>query len=198
MRNKPDHYSLRAKKEGYLARSVYKLLEIDKKFSLIKKGQNILDLGAAPGSWCQYTQKKMQKTGHITAVDLKPLMFVWDKKIITFIQGSFLENDVSDRITDNGPYDLILSDAAPSTSGNRFIDTQRSLELVRNIVALSDRNLKEGGNLTVKIFQGGEENLVIEELKKTFQKVKIFKPEASRKESFEVFLIAISKRTKPN
>ena len=189
MRDKPDHYSLQAQKEGYPARSVYKLKEIDEKFRIIKKGSNIIDIGASPGSWTIYVCRKLNGTGNIIAVDLKALDTGINFRNLKFFKDDAFSRSFQETAVKTGPFDSVISDAAPSTTGNRTVDTCRSYNLAEDVLNFALKNLKSGGNLVIKIFQGGDEHQLLDVMKDSFNTAKIFKPKASRKESFEVFLI---------
>ncbi len=201
-----DFWSLKAKKEGYPARSVYKLKEIDEKFSLIPKISDrrrsrfhILDLGAAPGSWSLYALRKLNGAGFLTAVDLSPLSRqydhgLFDSENFRFFQGDITDSNLKADIRGNGPYDLILSDAAPATTGVRTIDAERSLELVEAVSDYAEAYLSGQGALVVKVFQGGGEREVLLKLRKRFATVKTFKPVSCRSESFETYFVALGKR----
>lgn len=189
MRDKPDHYSLQAQREGYPARSVYKLKEIDEKFRIIKKGSNILDIGASPGSWTLYVCRKLKGAGTITAVDLKALAPGLKCSNLKFFKDDAFSKSFQETAVKTGPYDAVISDAAPSTTGNRTVDTGRSYNLAEDVLNFALKNLKSGGNLVIKIFQGGDEHQLIDIMRTEFKVAKIFKPKASRKESFEVFLV---------
>lgn len=190
-----DHYAIRAKKEGYLARSVYKLEEIDAKYSIISPGKHILDIGAAPGSWTQYCLKKIGKYGFITAVDLHSLKTSIPDGRGIFIKGDFFSPEYQEAIAHHGPYDSIISDAAPATTGNRTVDTGRSYTLVSDIIANINHLINENGSVVFKLFQGGDEQQLMEQLKEFCRTVKLFKPKASRSESFEIFLVGKQWRT---
>ena len=183
-----DYYAIKAKKEGYPARSVYKLMEIQQKFKIIDKSSGILDIGAAPGSWSLYILKEL-KSGFLVSVDIVPMEINYKGDNFTFLQGDAFSEETLAKIKEKGPYKTILSDAAPSTTGNRTVDTERSLQLVESVIALAEKTLSPGGSLVVKIFQGGGEKKVMEQMKKMFKAVKIFKPDAVRKISFETYLI---------
>ena len=194
---KPDFWSLKAKKEGYPARSVYKLEEIVSKFNLIKKGGSgvagtprILDIGAAPGSWSLWILRHLGGTGRLDAVDIQDLGITPKDTNFTFIKGSILDEAVRARLREAGPYALVVSDAAPNTTGNRLVDQGRSEELVESVMGLALEVLSPGGSLVMKIFQGGEEKRLITELKRRFAQARGFKPEACRAISFETYLIA--------
>ncbi|MFW5747581.1 MAG: RlmE family RNA methyltransferase [bacterium] len=189
MRDKSDHYTLRAKKEGYPARSVYKLEEIQRKYNLITPGMNVLDLGAAPGSWSLFVLKKLGGRGSVTAVDLCPAKTLAGRGKVFPIRGDFTDPEIRKRIAERGPYDCILSDAAPATTGNRTVDTGRSYTLAAVILDIVAGMLRPGGSSAIKIFQGGDERELLERMRKMFDSARQIKPKASRKESFEVFLI---------
>lgn len=189
MRDKPDHYTLRAKKEGYPARSVYKLEEIQRKYNLITPGMNVLDLGAAPGSWSLFVLKELGGRGSVTAVDLCPLNALAGCGEALPIRGDFTDPEIRERIAERGPYDCILSDAAPATTGNRTVDTGRSYTLAAGILDIVSGMLRPGGSSAIKLFQGGDERELVERMRKMFDSARQMKPKASRKESFEVFLI---------
>jgi 23S rRNA (uridine2552-2'-O)-methyltransferase len=197
---KPDFWALKAKKEGYPARSVYKLEEIVAKFRLMKKtgsqdsagssGPKILDIGAAPGSWSLWILRKLAGSGKLAAVDIQDLGIAPPDPNFTFIKGSILDEAVRARLRELGPYTLVVSDAAPNTTGNRLVDQSRSEELVESVMGLGLEVLAPGGSLVMKIFQGGEEKRLITALKGHFTQARAFKPEACRAISFETYLVA--------
>ncbi|MBC8452736.1 MAG: RlmE family RNA methyltransferase [Spirochaetes bacterium] len=189
-RSQPDYFSLKAKKEGYPARSVYKLEEIQQKFTIIRPGNSVLDIGAAPGSWTLFTHQKLLKgKGRIVSVDLKPLSLNPIPENVTVFTGDAFTSEMLKNLGDLGPYDAIISDAAPSTTGARTVDCIRSQNLAEAIISIVPTHLKTGGNLVIKIFQGGGEQEILFAMKKMFAKVKTFKPKACRNDSFELFLI---------
>ncbi len=189
----PDFYAVRAKKEGYPARSVYKLEEIQTKFHIIHKGGRLLDIGAAPGSWTLYALKLLQGSGFITAVDLNPLSVANLPKNAIFLQGDVTHTEIQERLADHGPYDLVMSDAAPHTTGNRTVDAGRSFQLVWDILDVASRLLRPQGSVVVKIFQGGDEKQILERLREEYATAKAFKPKASRKVSIETYCIGLGK-----
>ena len=191
---KPDYWSQKAFSEGYPARSVYKLKEIDEKFGMIKKNYTVLDLGAAPGSWTTFLLRKMEGTGKVVSCDLNPLSKSVKGENLTFLQGDLNAPDVRKTIKDNGPYDLVVCDAAPKTTGNRTVDTARSEQLVEMAVWYAQAMLKTGGNFAVKIFQNGDQQKILKSMREIFTSAKGFKPEACRSESFETYLIGINKK----
>lgn len=192
----PDFWASKARKEGYPARSVYKLEEIDKRFHIVRRGMRILDLGAAPGSWSLYAMKALAGSGSVTAVDLKVISLpaLLRQGGFRFMRADLLAESTCTALGDGGPYDLVLSDAAPDTTGNRTVDTERSAALVRGVVAIADRLLTPGGRLVVKLFQGGEERDILAAMRERFGTARNFKPKASRDNSFEVYCIGVDFR----
>lgn len=194
-RDKADSYTQRAHREGYPARSVYKLEEINSTHRLIKPGDSVLDVGAAPGSWTLYTHRELIKgRGKIVSVDLNPLSLDPIPPTVISFTGDAFSKEIRGKLVEEGPYDAIISDAAPMTTGNRIVDTTRSEYLAEQVVLLAKEQLKEHGNMVVKIFQGGGEQEVLKSMREIFQKAKAFKPKASRDDSFEIFLVGLDKK----
>ena len=191
MRRYQDHYAKKAKSGGYPARSVYKLEEIQKRFSILKPGMKVLDLGASPGSWSIYAAKIVGPKGSIVAVDIQDRIAPVSGTSFFFIHGDMHDSGIIQEISRHGPYDCIMSDAAPSTTGNRTVDTARSEALVESAIAYCDKLLVTRGSLVVKLFQGGAQQQVFAEIQRRFETAKRFKPTSSRKESFEVFCVGI-------
>jgi 23S rRNA (uridine2552-2'-O)-methyltransferase len=197
-----DFWSKKAAEDGYPARSVYKLEEIDKKFGLLPNGRvtagrqktplKALDLGAAPGSWSLYLLRKTARlpcgSFVLTACDLTPL----SNAVVPdfFLRGDMTDDNTKAALLERGPYSLVLSDAAPATSGNRSLDTLRSLALAEAAFFYAEKGLEKGGSFIVKIFQGGETASFLNKLKPLFATVKTFKPKACRPSSFETYCIA--------
>lgn len=190
-RSRPDHFSIKAKQEGYPARSVFKLQEIDRKHGILKKGYRVLDIGAAPGSWSMWTAEKVGPKGSVTAVDLKECAIPARYTNVTVLQGDAFSPAVGKLLEPSAPFDVILSDAAPATTGNRTVDTARSAALAEQCIAAAGSLLRGGGSLVFKLFQGGEEQQLMQKLRELFASVKTFKPKSSRKDSFEIFFIGI-------
>ena len=197
---KPDFWAQKAKKDGYPARSVYKLEEIDTKFKLIKKNMHILDVGAAPGSWSLWVLRQFEKldpagTGasSLVAVDLSDLAIPETAKGFRFFKGDIFSAAVQANLTEGGAFDLILSDAAPSTTGNSMVDTARSEELVDCVIDLCRKHLKPGGSLVCKFFIGGGQQEMLAQCKALFKTARTYKPEACRASSFETYLIGLQK-----
>ena len=213
---KPDHWQLLARKEGYPARSVYKLKEMDEKFGLLKNSRNtasntgfrILDIGASPGSWSLYVLRKMGGSGSgakdfakgfLAAVDLAPLSREFDKGLFDgdnffFVQGDFTDAAILEKISSKGPYSLIISDAAPATTGSHTVDSARSLELAEAVTDCAEKTLNPGGSLLIKVFQGGDVAGLLKRFKTLFAVAKSFKPKACRSESFETYFIGTGKK----
>jgi len=191
MRSKPDHYTIRAKKEGYPARSVYKLKELDEKLQLLPKSGRILDIGAAPGSWSLYARRRGKGRLRIIAVDLQEIRIAPDPETTLLIQGDVFSEEVLQQLRSEAPFDCIMSDAAPATSGNRTVDCGRSSSLVEGILSLAPDLLARGGSLVMKIFQGGQEKHILSKMHEEFTTARMIKPKACRNESFETFLIGL-------
>jgi 23S rRNA (uridine2552-2'-O)-methyltransferase len=249
---KPDFWSLKAQKEGYPARSVYKLQEIDKKFAFFTSscgggsgggpgrgsggtyGLRALDLGAAPGSWSLYILRRYGSRGSgnqaggpaeraedpaettedpaagpadlpgrggffLAAADLLPLprrhdRGLFDRRDFFFVQGDFTADPVREELIRRGPYTAVVSDAAPATTGNRSVDTLRSLALAEEALGCAEQCLAPGGNLAVKVFQGNAAAL-LKRLRESFTIVKSFKPGACRSGSFETYYIGLGKKS---
>ncbi len=188
-----DKWAELAKKKGYPARSVFKLMEIQEKFKIIKPGYKVLDLGASPGSWSQFVCEIIGPQGHAVGVDLEPVKF--KSNLFTFLQKDVFEL-TEDELKSLGfsEFDLILSDMAPKTTGIQIRDHIQSVELTLRALELAKNLLRKGGTLLVKIFDGPEFPKVRKEFEKIFQSVKILKPKATRKGSKELFLLALNKK----
>ncbi|MDD2232309.1 MAG: RlmE family RNA methyltransferase [Sphaerochaetaceae bacterium] len=193
-RDKADSYTQRAHKEGYPARSVYKLEEIQQSCRIMKPGDKVLDVGAAPGSWTLYVHRQILKgKGDIVSVDLNPLNLNPVPPTVTMFVGDAFSKEIRAKLTERGPYDAIISDAAPMTTGNRSVDTSRSEYLAEQVVMLADEQLKPHGNLVIKIFQGGGQEAILKDLRTKYAKAKTLKPKACRSDSFETYLIGLDK-----
>lgn len=194
-RDTADSYTQRAHKEGYPARSVYKLEEIQKANNIVRPGDTVLDVGAAPGSWTLYTHRELLKgQGTIIAVDLNPLKLNPVPPTVTAYVGDAFSKEIRAKLTQHGPFDAIISDAAPMTTGNRTVDTTRSEWLAEQVVFLAEEQLKVHGNLVIKIFQGGGQQQILAKMRTMFAKAKTLKPKACRVDSFEIYLIGLDKK----
>ena len=187
-----DHYTERARKEKYPARSVYKLQEIQRKFHVIKKGHHVLDCGCAPGSWLLYSSQLTGSGGKVVGVDLQPVSIHVPKNAVVHT-GDALSPDEALLAAIGNDYHVVLSDMAPSTTGQKSTDAARSHALCRAALNLAVRVLLPGGSFVSKIFQGEDFQPYRNEVRTCFDKVKIFKPMSSRKASKEIFIIATGK-----
>jgi 23S rRNA (uridine2552-2'-O)-methyltransferase len=187
-----DRFTLAAKQAGYPARSVFKLEEIDRRLRLLKPGMRILDLGAAPGSWTLYAAQKIGKGGKLLAVDLSPIEVPLPQNV-TFVQGDALSLD-NEELATYAPYDVVLSDMAPSTTGNRLGDQTRSFELFMRALAVAEKLAAPGGAFIGKIFMGEDYPNAKKALKKVFVEDRAMKPEGTRASSYELFLIGLGRR----
>lgn len=194
-----DPYVKLAQKEGYRARAAYKLKEIDETFRLIKPGVVVVDLGSAPGAWCQYVRRKLapegaaagELPGTIVAVDLLPMEPV---EGVTFLQGDFRDDAMLQRVDDvlqSRAVDVVLSDMAPNLSGIESADAARIAHLVELALEFAKSHLKPDGALVVKLFHGSGYSQLVQLFKETFRTVKPLKPKASRDKSSETFLVGI-------
>ena len=183
-----DIYVRQSKIEGYRSRAVYKLKEINQKFKILKNGQSILDLGGAPGSWSQYLSKNI-KNAKLLTIDLLEIEEIKDVKII---HGDFTEEKYKNEIKNffNHKIDLVISDMAVNTSGNKNLDAIVTGELALNAMNFSLEVLKINGQFVTKIFMGSSFNEIVSNSKKYFRETNVFKPPSSRKDSKETFIIS--------
>ena len=186
-KQKRDIYVRRAKLEGFRSRAVYKLEEINNKFKFLKNGQTIVDLGGAPGSWSQYLSEKLKNT-KILAIDLLDIKEIENVHII---KGDFNDKIYKNKIKDyfNSKIDLVISDMAVNTTGNKNLDAIVTGELVLEAIDFASNNLKANGQFVSKIFMGSSFNDIVNISKKIFKDTNIFKPQSSRKDSKETFII---------
>jgi len=187
----PDKWAKRAKEEGYLARSAYKLLALDREFHVFRRGDLVLDLGSAPGSWVQVALKKIGERGFVIGVDLEPA------KVGTSVNFAFLRKDIYDADLESElkkiikkPFDAVLSDVAPNTTGQKDVDQWRSHELTLRVFGIVKNELKKNGTAVVKVFEGPDTPEIILLFKESFKRVSMVKPEASIKGSKEVYIVA--------
>jgi 23S rRNA (uridine2552-2'-O)-methyltransferase len=189
-----DHYTRRAREERWLARSVYKLEEIDRKARLLRPGNHVLDLGCYPGSWSQYSVVKVGPKGEVVGVDLKrPDRFSSPR--FRFIEADVLSVDVAWLREQVGTTDLVISDLAPATSGISVTDASRSLELARRALEIALAMLKKGGHFLCKVFEAPEVKAFRAELAEHFARVQTHRPSAVRKASREIYLLAVNRRS---
>ena len=185
-----DPHVRQAQDSGYRSRAVYKLLEIDQKDHLFRKGMTVVDLGAAPGAWSQVAAERVGEGGLVVALDLLEMEPIPGVEII---QGDFREQETLQRLLEilgDRKLDLVLSDMAPNISGMRSVDQPRAMHLVELALDLARQVLRPGGDLLVKLFQGEGSEAFLKELRGTFGKVTIRKPGASRDRSREVYVLA--------
>jgi 23S rRNA (uridine2552-2'-O)-methyltransferase len=189
-----DPYVQRAQAGGWRSRAVFKLIEIDEKERLLRPGMSVVDLGSTPGSWSQYAVKRIQPGGRLIGVDLLPMMGIPG---VEFIQGDFREDNVLDQLLtmlDGRPVDLVLSDMAPNITGIAVSDQARVMHLAELTLDFCERQLKPGGLLLVKVFQGSGYAELRKAVEAGFESVVVRKPAASRDRSAEVYLLARGKR----
>jgi 23S rRNA (uridine2552-2'-O)-methyltransferase len=187
-----DFYARKAKQENFAARSVYKLEAIDQKFKLLKQGQELLDLGCSPGSWSQYASQKIGSKGKIMGIDLTEMKIALPNAI--FIQGDILTGSVSKWLLEAGfqtQLDGVISDMAPNTTGVKITDQSRSLALCEMAFSVATQHLRKGGYFICKIFDGPDVQQFREGIRPYFGKLSLLKPESTRKESKEFFIIGI-------
>ena len=187
IRQRRDEYVRQSKLEGYRSRAVYKLKELDEKFKIVKNNLSILDIGSAPGSWTQYLSEK-SKGSKIMSIDLKEVEKIKD---VYHVVGDFLDNKNQKIITDYFPkkIDLVVSDMAVNTTGNKNLDSIQTGELSLTAMDFAVSMLRPKGIFLSKIFMGSTFNEIVENAKKNFKESKIFKPPSSRKDSKESFII---------
>ena len=185
-----DEFVKQSQKDGYRSRAVYKLKEIDEKDYLLKPGSVVIDLGAAPGSWCEYVVRKLKGKGRVIALDILPMDPMDGVEIIT---GDFLQNEVFDfllnTLGDDRP-DLVICDMAPNMSGQEAIDIPRAMYMAELALDLAQQVLKPGGGLLIKLFQGQGFDEYNKQMREHFSKVVMRKPKASRARSKEVYGLA--------
>ena len=185
-----DEFVKKAQKEGYRSRAVYKLLEIVEKKAIIRNGNKVLDLGAAPGGWSQVAAKLVGSQGKVIASDILPIELIDG---VDFLQGDFTEQSVYDELlvmTDGSKVDVVLSDMAPNMSGQLSVDQPKSMYLAELAIEMAIKTLNPGGSFVVKVFQGDGFDVFVQNAKKAFKKVSVIKPKASRPRSKEVYLLA--------
>ncbi len=189
--NPKDYYFKKAKTENYAARSVFKLQEIDDRFKIMKPGYQVLDLGAAPGSWSQYASQKVGKSGRILGIDIQPIKLTLTNA--AFVSADLRDLNLDETIRENGirlPVDVVMSDMAPKTTGVRITDQTRSLELCELALATAEKFLKPRGSFICKLFHSEEFDSFRNGLRSRFGKVDVLRPKSTRKESKEIFFIA--------
>lgn len=189
-RQEKDPYVLAARRDGWRSRAVYKLEEIVRKESILRPQMTCIDLGAAPGGWSQYVTEKLNGRARIIAVDLLPMDSL---PSVEFIQGDFTEDGVFEQLLESlgeGRADLVMSDMAPNITGTKAVDQPRSMYLAELAIELARKTLARKGDFVCKLFQGAGTDAFIVDARRSFAKVKAFKPKASRPGSSEIYLVA--------
>jgi 23S rRNA (uridine2552-2'-O)-methyltransferase len=191
-----DQYVKMAQQNGLRSRSAYKLLELQDKYKQIMPGMTVVDLGAAPGGWCQVVKPLVGKTGRVLALDILEMEPVHG---VEFIQGDFTEDEplkALEAALDGQTVDLVLSDMAPNMSGMATIDQPKAMYLAELALEFVRAHLKPGGDYVVKLFQGTDFDGYVREVRSLFSKVQVRKPKASRPRSREVYLLARGRQVK--
>lgn len=192
-----DPFVAKAQDEGYRSRAVYKLLEMDERFRLLKKGAVVLDLGAAPGSWCQVAAEKVGKNGTVIGVDIQEVEPIDN---VTLFVGDILEDATHERIQQlvgEQAVDVVMSDMAAASMGHHQTDHLRIMALCEMALEVGLLHLKPGGAFLAKVLQGGAEKNLLDTLKAHFKTVKHIKPSASRKDSTEMYVVALDRKELP-
>jgi len=188
--------SKRARQLGYAARSVFKLEELDQRFRLLRKGDRVLDLGAAPGSWSQYAVQRIGGSGLLVAVDLQEVGVSFPGALVRQCDAFDLDDSTMAEWTDGKapPFDVVLSDMAPATTGVGLADHVASVELCDRALDLASRWLRPGGHFVCKVFQGEDEPALRKRIQAVFKKLKGVRPKGTRSQSKEIFLVAQGRR----
>jgi 23S rRNA (uridine2552-2'-O)-methyltransferase len=190
--SKKDQFRRLARDQGYRSRSAFKLKQINESYRILNKGHCVVDIGCAPGGWLQVALSEVGHKGKVIGIDIKKIEPLTEAFVI---QGNIEDEDIINSILtiSNSNVDVVLSDLSPNVSGNWDLDHARQIDLTRSALKLSDKILKKGGKVVLKVFQGDMLNELIVELKKKFKKVILTKPNASRQVSSEIYLICIDK-----
>ncbi len=189
MYNRKDSFYRKAKQEGYRSRASYKLLELHQKYKIFKKDDAVLDVGAAPGGWSQVVLQLLGNNGVVVGVDILNITPINDKRF-HFINGDIRNETTFTEISKiRDSFDVIISDVAPNTTGQKFVDHQNSINLIKMVISFSKTLLKKDGTLLFKLFDGEDREQLVKSLKDNFNEVKIIRPDATRKNSFEIYII---------
>lgn len=190
--SKKDQFRRLARDQGYRSRSAFKLKQINESYRILNKGHCVVDIGCAPGGWLQIALSEVGHKGKVIGIDIKKIEPLTEAFVI---QGNIEDEDIINSILNisNSNVDVVLSDLSPNVSGNWDLDHARQIDLTRSALKLTDKILKKGGKVVLKVFQGDMLNELIVELKKEFKKVILTKPNASRQVSSEIYLICIDK-----
>jgi len=179
---KPDRFTVAAKKAGFPARSVFKLEEIDRRVRIFRPGMRVLDLGAAPGSWALYAAQRVGPRGRVIAIDVQPISVAMPPHVEVRQADAFA-------LEEPGPFDVVLSDMAPSTTGVRFTDQSRSFDLFMRALEVAEKTLAPGGTFVGKIFMGEDLPVARAKVRELFRKERLIRPEGTRTSSYEVFVV---------
>jgi len=180
-----DHYYWEAKRYGYRSRASFKLLQINERFYILKRGYNVLDLGASPGGWSQVALELVTPGGKVVALDIKPIKI----RGVIFIKKNVFDEDIIEKLKPHAPFNVVLSDMSPNISGVSSWDHARSIELAERAFQIASSVLLERGHFVAKIFRGDMERDLIRKCKRRFELVKLHKPKASLPHSSEIYLI---------
>lgn len=185
-----DHYYRKAKDEGYLSRAAYKLIQVNEKARIIKRGDVLVDVGCSPGGWSQVALEAVGRRGKVIGIDILDDCTVRSENF-QFINCDVMDDGCAEYVLKlaGGKVDGVISDAAPNTTGVKFTDHARSLELVSGILVFAGKVLRRGGDFLAKVFDGPDTGELLREMKKVFESASRMRPGATRKESFEVYLI---------
>jgi 23S rRNA (uridine2552-2'-O)-methyltransferase len=189
-----DAHTRAAKARGFAARSVFKLEEIDRRVRLIKPGHRVLDLGAAPGSWSAFASQKIGRNGRLVAIDLNPLVQSLGPNAVTIEGDAYDDAHLDGPMGEHAPYDVVMSDMAPNTTGDRATDQVRSFDVFMRALELAKQLLKPGGGFVGKIFMSGHFPDAREAVRLAFDTVRVIKPEAVRDVSYEIFLVGLGRK----
>lgn len=190
--NPKDYYFRKAKSENYAARSVFKLQEIDERFKLLKSGYKVLDLGAAPGSWSQFASEKVGAQGRVLGIDIQQIRLTLPNSV--FITADMRDLNLEEVMKSYGispPFDVVLSDMAPKTTGIRVTDQTRSLELCELALSTAERFLRPRGSFVAKLFHSDDFEPYRKLLRERFGRVEVIRPKSTRKESKEIFFVCL-------
>ena len=189
-----DHYTRQARKDKFAARSVYKLQEIQKKHRILNRGARVLDLGCAPGSWLQFAAQQAGANGRIVGIDLTPVTIaVPDNVTVITADVADLEGHLAE--LGQTRFDVVLSDMAPATTGNRHVDEARSVGLCEAALYIAEKTLVPGGSFVCKIFQGGDTKAFTDAVRSRFHRQTALRPKSTRRASREVFIIGLERMT---
>ena len=191
---RPDLHTRQAKAAGFTARSVFKLEEIDRRTRILRQNEHVLDLGAAPGSWSAYAAQRIGRRGKLVAIDLKPITQILPEHCVKIEGDAFDEGLLDGPLGEHAPYNVVLSDMAPNTTGDKTTDQIRSFEVFSRALTLAKQLLAPRGHFVAKIFMSGYFPEARENVRKHFEKVRVIRPEAVRDVSYEIFLVGMSLR----